>query len=77
MEVGQILASGNLRHDKKKSKRYLGPQRRGVKDHQFHKIAMTKRLLTLPKLSLYILSLHAKFQANSSKNSEVMHVFHS
>ena len=26
---------------------YLGPRRKGVKDHQFHKIAMTKRSLTL------------------------------
>ena len=33
--------------DYKKSEQYLGPRRRGVIDHQFHKIAMTKRSLTL------------------------------
>ena len=32
---------------KKKSDQYLGPRRKGVIDHQFHKIAMTKRSLTL------------------------------
>ena len=31
----------------KKSEQYLGPRRKGVKDHQFRKIAMTKRSLTL------------------------------
>ena len=31
----------------KKSEQYLGPRRRGVKDHQFHKIPTTKRSLTL------------------------------
>jgi len=30
-----------------KSEQYLGPRRKGVKDHQFRKIAMTKRSLTL------------------------------
>ena len=30
----------------KKSDQYLGPRRKGVIDHQFHKIAMTKRSLT-------------------------------
>ena len=31
----------------KKSEQYLGPRRKGVKDHQFRKIAMTERSLTL------------------------------